>query len=114
MGGVVAFEMAQQLHRLGQDVALLALLDSRAPTTLNGATEIDDESLLLQFSSDISQLYGVEQSLPQESDAEPRAVEEYLRLLLQRIVNTNAAPPALDLGAARDGCEPAVLDEDRH
>src|SRR5205823_2243155 len=31
-GGVVAFEMAQQLHAQGQTVALLALLDSWAPT----------------------------------------------------------------------------------
>ena len=32
MGGVVAFEMAQQLHAQGQRVALLALLDARIPT----------------------------------------------------------------------------------
>ena len=32
MGGVVAFEMAQQLHAQGQRVALLALLDGRIPT----------------------------------------------------------------------------------
>ncbi|MDD1633793.1 MAG: AMP-binding protein, partial [Methylococcaceae bacterium] len=31
MGGVVAFEMAQQLHAEGQQVALLALLDGRIP-----------------------------------------------------------------------------------
>ena len=32
MGGVVAFEMAQQLHAQGQPVALLAMLDGRIPT----------------------------------------------------------------------------------
>ena len=31
-GGVVAYEMAQQLHRSGQDVALLALIDTFHPT----------------------------------------------------------------------------------
>lgn len=30
-GGIVAFEMAQQLQRLGEEVALVALLDSTAP-----------------------------------------------------------------------------------
>jgi acyl transferase domain-containing protein/thioesterase domain-containing protein len=30
-GGLVAFEMAQQLHRAGEEVALLALLDTPAP-----------------------------------------------------------------------------------
>ncbi|HVV71515.1 MAG TPA: thioesterase domain-containing protein, partial [Verrucomicrobiae bacterium] len=33
VGGVVAFEMAQQLRRQGQDVALLALLDTERPTS---------------------------------------------------------------------------------
>jgi len=38
MGGVIAFEMAQQLHRLGQRVALLALFapSSRPPWTVYG------------------------------------------------------------------------------
>ena len=31
MGGVVAFEMAQQLHAQGQQIGLLALLDARIP-----------------------------------------------------------------------------------
>jgi thioesterase domain-containing protein len=33
-GGVVAFEIAQQLHRQGQKVALLAMLDAYAPGSL--------------------------------------------------------------------------------
>lgn len=32
-GGVVAFEMAQQLHRQGQEVALLAMIDTEAPVS---------------------------------------------------------------------------------
>jgi len=34
-GGLVAFEMAQQLQRAGQQVALLALIDTPAPITCN-------------------------------------------------------------------------------
>ncbi|BAZ14305.1 amino acid adenylation domain-containing protein [Calothrix sp. NIES-4071] len=34
-GGLVAFEMAQQLHKSGDEVALLALLDTRAPVSSN-------------------------------------------------------------------------------
>jgi thioesterase domain-containing protein len=57
MGGVVAFEMAQQLRRQGQPVALLALLDSWAPSSsnpVNDATEPDsDRQLLAQFLGDL-------------------------------------------------------------
>jgi len=34
-GGLVAFEMAQQLHRAGQQVSLLAILDTLAPVASN-------------------------------------------------------------------------------
>ena len=47
MGGVVAFEMAQQLHAQGQRVALLALLDSRIPTPDETFPEEDAEAILL-------------------------------------------------------------------
>jgi amino acid adenylation domain-containing protein len=97
MGGVVAFEMAQQLHRQGQEVSLLALLDSHAPTMLARATDINDETLLLQFTSDISALYGLEQSLTQEGESEPLGVEEHLGSLLQHVVRTGSVPPDLDL-----------------
>jgi len=47
MGGVVAFEMAQQLHARGQRVALLALLDGRIPTPDETFPEEDAEAILL-------------------------------------------------------------------
>jgi amino acid adenylation domain-containing protein len=43
MGGVIAFEMARQMEQQGQEVALLALVDSYAPSpTLSEATYTDD------------------------------------------------------------------------
>ncbi len=47
MGGVVAFEMAQQLYAQGQGVALLALLDARIPTPGAECAEEDFEATLL-------------------------------------------------------------------
>jgi amino acid adenylation domain-containing protein len=44
-GGLVAFEMAQQLARDSQEVALLALIDTAVPSH-NGNEEYDDASLL--------------------------------------------------------------------
>ena len=54
MGGIVAFEMAQQLHQQGQQVALLALLDSGLPPA-NQAENIalDEAKLLLDFITDL-------------------------------------------------------------
>ncbi|HEV7474838.1 MAG TPA: amino acid adenylation domain-containing protein [Pyrinomonadaceae bacterium] len=96
MGGVVAFEMAQQLRRQGQEVSLLALVDSRAPIR-PGPTDVDEERLLLQFTSDISGLYGLEQSLAETTDSEPLGVEEHLGLLLQQVVGAGLLPPDFDL-----------------
>lgn len=57
MGGVVAFEIAQQLHRQRQPVALLALLDSWAPSSgkpIDAAAEPEaDRQLLAQFLGDL-------------------------------------------------------------
>jgi len=53
--------MAQQLYRQGQEVSLLALLDTHTPAALGGPTNINDEDLLLQFKSDLSAMNGSEQ-----------------------------------------------------
>jgi thioesterase domain-containing protein len=48
IGGVIAYEMAQQLRASGDEVALLALLDSLAPARSRGEeVEAIDEALLL-------------------------------------------------------------------
>ncbi len=59
MGGIIAFEMAQQLQRDGHEISLLALLDSHTPAAFAQYSEINDEELLLQFKSDMSALYGL-------------------------------------------------------
>lgn len=55
MGGIVAFEMAQQLHQQCQEVALLALLDSRLPVD---TPELDDATLLSWFVRDLGGRFG--------------------------------------------------------
>ena len=46
LGGAVAFEMAQQLHREGQEVALLAILDTAAPSPLDNFEPPEDGEVL--------------------------------------------------------------------
>ncbi len=53
IGGNIAFEMAQQLQSAGQEVGLLALIDTYHPSVMNYAVEADDEKRLLQFKSDM-------------------------------------------------------------
>ena len=57
LGGVLAFEMAQQLHQAGQTVSLLALLDSHAPGSPSTASleSVSEESLLAWFLQDFLQ-----------------------------------------------------------
>jgi aspartate racemase len=52
IGGVIAFEMAQQFLALGQEVNLLALIDSHVPQDYQ-ETESDDLTLLANFALDL-------------------------------------------------------------
>ncbi len=97
LGGVVAFEMAQQLRRQGLEVSLLALFDSYIPTTPGPHTELDDDALLVQFTSDISGLYDLEEPLTQDADFQSLTIEERLSSLLQEVVRKGCAMPDLNV-----------------
>ncbi|HZT57626.1 MAG TPA: thioesterase domain-containing protein, partial [Pyrinomonadaceae bacterium] len=53
MGGLVAFEMARQLQALGQEVSLLALVDTIAPASAHRLAEPDELSLMSNFALDM-------------------------------------------------------------
>ena len=77
LGGVLAFEMARQLHEAGQRVALLALIDSAAPVPQQPAephAELSDPALLQWFLSDLTrQRNGVTAALPDKAPTDLRA-----------------------------------------
>ncbi len=77
MGGVVAFEMAQQLHAQGQHVALLAILDGRIPTPDDTFPEQDAEAISL-----VERYFGISFG-PMESLTE-LPEDEQLAVLLER------------------------------
>ncbi len=59
MGGVIAYEMAQQLEAKNEPVALLTLIDSYAPTVIPLASEEIDEAMIInQLALDWGGLYG--------------------------------------------------------
>jgi amino acid adenylation domain-containing protein len=91
LGGIVAFEMAQQLLGQGQQVALLALLDSVAA----GAGEelkLNDESLFRMFANNLGRRFGVE-----FADLSGRTLDEQLSQLRRRAVELNALPASMDM-----------------
>jgi len=45
-GGIIAFEMAQQLNALGQKVALLAMVDSPGPNQMSATLQNETESMI--------------------------------------------------------------------
>ncbi|HEX8852088.1 MAG TPA: alpha/beta fold hydrolase, partial [Pyrinomonadaceae bacterium] len=92
MGGLVAFEMAQQLGRQGQHVALLALLDSPTPGSVGEAVEVDDENMFRMFAGNLGRRFGVE-----FDDLGGRTLDEQLAHLRQRAVEFNALPASIDV-----------------
>ncbi|HRI49124.1 MAG TPA: amino acid adenylation domain-containing protein [Pseudomonadota bacterium] len=77
LGGVLAFEMARQLHEAGQRVALLALLDSAAPAPQQRAelhAALSEPALLQWFLTDLTrQRNDATAALPDERPTDLRA-----------------------------------------
>jgi len=94
MGGVIAFEMAQQLHAQGQRVALLALLDGRIPTLDETFPEEDTEAILL-----VERYFGISFG-PMESLAK-LSQDEQLAFILEQAKSASLIPAALDVSQAR-------------
>ena len=95
MGGVVAFEMAQQLHAQGQRVALLALLDARIPTPDETFADEDFEAILL---ADFIRYFGLSLD-PRESLAQlPK--DELLARVLEQAKRAGLVPPDVEASQA--------------
>ena len=85
MGGLVAWEMAQQLKKEGETIGLLALIDTTPPSGYLEADDRDDEiSMLARFAQDMSRLVGkdprplVEQFFQADAQDQWKMVQETL------------------------------------
>jgi amino acid adenylation domain-containing protein len=80
-GGIVAFEMAQQLEKAGHEVALLAMFDAAAPSPAGTEERAPDEITLLVGLTRLNNVMLSEELLRQlDPQARVRYVLEQLRL----------------------------------
>jgi amino acid adenylation domain-containing protein len=94
MGGVVAFEMAQQLGAQGQPVALLALLDGRIPTPDTTFPEQNEEAISL-----VERYFGI--SFGQLESLAELPEDEQLAVMLDEAKGAGLVPDELDVAQAR-------------
>ncbi|RKZ90554.1 MAG: hypothetical protein DRR19_09725, partial [Candidatus Parabeggiatoa sp. nov. 1] len=99
-GGVVAFEMAQQLQKLGNKVALLALIDIGAPIEGSKRAQLDDATLLAWFALDFG--IGSEQELALlVNTLRGVELEEQLHYLLAQAKKAKILPSTAELDDIR-------------
>ncbi|MFP5265169.1 MAG: non-ribosomal peptide synthetase, partial [Blastocatellia bacterium] len=91
IGGLIAFEMAQQLRAEGEQIALLALLDTVAPTRYAAPEAWGSLSLLATFAQDMG--LTLEQLAISEDDLVQLNPHEQLRHVLERAQSFGILPP---------------------
>ncbi|KYC35299.1 hypothetical protein WA1_09105 [Scytonema hofmannii PCC 7110] len=93
MGGIVAFEMAQQLHKQNQEVAALILLDSRAPV---GTSNLDDAKLLSWFVRDLGGRFAKDLTVSHDQ-LQGLGPDEGLQYVLEQARKANILPADVGL-----------------
>jgi amino acid adenylation domain-containing protein len=99
-GGVVAYEMAQQLRMKGEDAGLLALIDSQAPIEAHEAS--DDRALMASVGRLLVYLSDADPASFSKLDRLVRDGREYdFELLMELATAANVIPPGADPSPAR-------------
>jgi len=101
MGGVVAWEMARQLQASAQEVALVALIDSYAPSAMS-ELETDEASFANSLAADLSGLFDTE--LPISAPLTPQTwgePEEQLQHIFATAKRLNLLPPEVGIEQMR-------------
>ncbi len=83
-GSIVAFEMAQQIVRSGEQVSILALLDGVSPLVQQAAAERSDAVTLAGFARDLARASGKEIDLRHE-EIQRLSDEEGLQMIMQKL-----------------------------
>ncbi|WP_169218415.1 non-ribosomal peptide synthetase [Brasilonema sp. UFV-L1] len=106
-GGMVAFEMATQLHKRGYEVALLALLDSVAPgyrTNELNFNHLDDAGWLNMIASLFEKVYAKSLNVSEEALKVLDPMEQ-LNYFKQQLQMVNLLPPNVGIKQLRGGVQ---------
>jgi thioesterase domain-containing protein len=95
-GGVVAYEMAVQLRRAGQEVGLVALFDTHSPTFLRQLPEDNDADLLVKLAWVTARQHGKELLLPLE-ELQRLDPDEQLRYFMREMNRLDLLPAEAEL-----------------
>jgi amino acid adenylation domain-containing protein len=93
MGGLVAWEMAQQLLKEGETIGLLALIDTAPPSKYREADDrADGLSMLARFALDMSQLVGRDPG-PMAKQFSQGTAEDQWRLVEETLISYGVLTP---------------------
>ncbi|GCE27608.1 hypothetical protein KDA_30920 [Dictyobacter alpinus] len=92
-GGIIAFEMAQQLRKSGQHVELLALLDSASPLSTQGFENEDNAGFLSVITMEAIRTSTQKTVEEVYADLRSRTLDEQLRYVVDQMVRAGLDPP---------------------
>ncbi|MFQ4146580.1 amino acid adenylation domain-containing protein [Chlorogloeopsis sp. ULAP02] len=94
-GGIVAYEIAQQLHKQGQEVSLLAILDSYLPIILDPNKKIDNKYLVGVLSRVFGGMFG-QDNLVTPQEIQHLSVDERLDYIIEKARKAKIFPPGVE------------------
>ncbi|ACK73338.1 amino acid adenylation domain protein [Gloeothece citriformis PCC 7424] len=94
-GGVVAYEIAQQLHRQGQKVKRLAILDSYVPILLDKQKKINDVYMIGVLSRVFGGMFG-QDNLVSPEELEGLTIEEKIDYIIDKARQVGIFPPEVE------------------
>ena len=100
LGGVIAFEMAQQLHAAGHETELLALIDSSVPVAINPPEDESEAIFLASLLQDLGELFDKDLAISVE-DLQLLSSDGQLNRILQEAKRANLVPPELGVQQLR-------------
>nr|WP_081431391.1 non-ribosomal peptide synthetase [Moorena bouillonii] len=100
LGGIIAWEMAQQLSAAGEEVALLALIDSYSPVAIDQPKQVDQQMMASSLAKDLGSVFGTELPIAVE-DLKLGGLEQQLQHILQEAKGLNILPPEIGMEQMR-------------
>jgi acyl transferase domain-containing protein/thioesterase domain-containing protein len=97
-GGLVAFEMSQQLTRQGHEVALLAMLDTPGPKTTEKLSQLDDATILFALARERARQRGTVLDISLDELRSLKTEDEQIMFVAEKLHDANLLPSGLEYG----------------